>query len=210
MAKGLRRSVGRLCQWNFKATHSTPLSSYLRFAPPFPTPPRPLTPTPPQPGQAQRQEQPRRVFFGRVRGVLHLHPRPHIPPPSSCIHFDPPASTPKPPKPNPKPTPPAPAQERTMRLSPRELDKLRLHQAGYLAQKRLARGQPLNHPESVALIATVLMELIRDGTHSCAQLMDLGRWVGGWMKGKHCPDRNSPDGVDTGRHPLLRPTHGPR
>ena len=61
-----------------------------------------------------------------------------------------------------------------MHLSPRELDKLTLHQAGFLAQKRLARGVRLNHPEAVALIATVLLELIRDGK-SVAELMDLGR-----------------------------------
>lgn len=61
-----------------------------------------------------------------------------------------------------------------MRLSPRELDKLLLHNAGFLAQKRLARGVLLNHPESVALIATQLLELIRDG-RSVAELMDLGR-----------------------------------
>lgn len=61
-----------------------------------------------------------------------------------------------------------------MHLSPRELDKLVLHNAGFLAQKRLARGLRLNHPESVALIATVLLEFIRDG-RSVAELMDLGR-----------------------------------
>jgi len=61
-----------------------------------------------------------------------------------------------------------------MHLSPRELDKLTLHQAGSLAQKRLARGVRLNHPEAVALIAAVLLELIRDG-RSVAELMDVGR-----------------------------------
>jgi urease subunit gamma/beta len=61
-----------------------------------------------------------------------------------------------------------------MHLSPRELDKLTLHQAGFLAQKRLARGLRLNHPEAVALIATVLLEFIRDGK-SVAELMNLGR-----------------------------------
>ena len=61
-----------------------------------------------------------------------------------------------------------------MHLSPRELDKLTLHQAGFVAQKRLARGVKLNHPEAVALIATVLLELIRDGK-SVAELMNLGR-----------------------------------
>jgi urease subunit gamma/beta len=61
-----------------------------------------------------------------------------------------------------------------MHLSPRELDKLVLHNAGFLAQKRLARGCLLNHPETVALIATQLLEFIRDG-RSVAELMDLGR-----------------------------------
>ena len=49
-----------------------------------------------------------------------------------------------------------------------------LHQAGFLAQKRLARGLRLNYPEAVALIATQLLEFIRDG-RSVAELMDLGR-----------------------------------
>jgi urease subunit gamma/beta len=61
-----------------------------------------------------------------------------------------------------------------MRLAPREIDKLVLHQAGVLAQKRLARGVRLNYPEAVALIATQLLELIRDG-RTVAELMDLGR-----------------------------------
>src|SRR5687767_1314240 len=61
-----------------------------------------------------------------------------------------------------------------MRLAPRDIDKLILHGAGFLAQKRLARGVRLNHPESVALIATQLLEFIRDGK-SVAELMDLGR-----------------------------------
>jgi len=61
-----------------------------------------------------------------------------------------------------------------MHLNPREIDKLILHQAGVLAQKRLARGLRLNHPEAVALIATQLLEFIRDGK-SVAELMNLGR-----------------------------------
>ena len=61
-----------------------------------------------------------------------------------------------------------------MHLTPREIDKLVLHQAGVLAQKRLARGLRLNYVEAVALIATQLLELVRDG-RSVAQLMDLGR-----------------------------------
>src|SRR5437764_1378426 len=61
-----------------------------------------------------------------------------------------------------------------MHLTPHETDKLALHQAGYLAQKRLARGIRLNYPEAVALIATQMLELIRDG-RSVADLMNLGR-----------------------------------
>ncbi len=61
-----------------------------------------------------------------------------------------------------------------MHLSPREIDKLLLHNAGFLAQKRLARGLRLNHPEAVALIAAQLLEFIRDGQR-VAHLMDLGR-----------------------------------
>ncbi len=63
-----------------------------------------------------------------------------------------------------------------MHLSPRDVDKLLLHQAGALAQKRLARGLRLNYPESVALIAAVLLELVRDG-RSVADLMDVGRTI---------------------------------
>src|SRR5438093_10644306 len=61
-----------------------------------------------------------------------------------------------------------------MHLTPHETDKLALHQAGFLAQKRLARGLRLNYPEAVALIATQMLELIRDG-RSVAELMDVGR-----------------------------------
>jgi urease subunit gamma/beta len=61
-----------------------------------------------------------------------------------------------------------------MHLTPRDIDKLMLHQAGVLAQKRLARGLRLNYVEAVALIAAQLLEFIRDG-RSVAELMDLGR-----------------------------------
>ncbi|CAN0215816.1 unnamed protein product, partial [Discosporangium mesarthrocarpum] len=61
-----------------------------------------------------------------------------------------------------------------MRLAPRELEKIRLHNVGYLAQKRLARGVRLNLPECTALLATQILELIRDGK-SVAELMNLGK-----------------------------------
>src|SRR5208283_4036179 len=50
------------------------------------------------------------------------------------------------------------------------------HEAGVLAQKRLARWLRLNYPEAVALIATQILELIRDG-RSVADLMDAGRRI---------------------------------
>ncbi|KAK0556270.1 Urease [Tilletia horrida] len=62
-----------------------------------------------------------------------------------------------------------------MNLLPRERDKLLLHHAGSLAQKRLARGVRLNLAEATALIASVLQERIRDGQHSVAQLMQHGK-----------------------------------
>lgn len=61
-----------------------------------------------------------------------------------------------------------------MHLSPQEIDKLTLHQAGTVAQKRLARGLRLNYPEAMALIATQILELVRDG-RTVAEVMDLGR-----------------------------------
>lgn len=61
-----------------------------------------------------------------------------------------------------------------MHLTPRDIDKLLLHQAGFLAQKRLSRGLRLNYVEAVALIATQILEFIRDG-RMVADLMDLGR-----------------------------------
>jgi urease len=47
-------------------------------------------------------------------------------------------------------------------------------QLGFTAQRRLARGVRLNHSEAVALIASNLQELIRDGNHTVADLMTLG------------------------------------
>ncbi|KAF8936714.1 urease [Dissophora ornata] len=62
-----------------------------------------------------------------------------------------------------------------MKLVPRELDKLVLHQVGALAQKRLARGVRLNQAEAVALISSQIAEFIRDGTHTVADLMNMGK-----------------------------------
>jgi urease subunit gamma/beta len=60
-------------------------------------------------------------------------------------------------------------------LAPHEIEKLTLAHVGAIAQRRLARGLRLNHPETVGLIASVVLELIRDGRHSVPELMALGR-----------------------------------
>lgn len=64
---------------------------------------------------------------------------------------------------------------RFLHLTPREIDHLQLHNAGRLAQYRLARGLKLNHPEAVALITMQMMEDIRDGQTSVADLMSKGQ-----------------------------------
>ncbi|KAG2557408.1 hypothetical protein PVAP13_8NG233501 [Panicum virgatum] len=62
-----------------------------------------------------------------------------------------------------------------MRLAPREAEKLALQNAGFLAQKRLARGLRLNYTEAVALIASQILEFVRDGDKTVTDLMDLGK-----------------------------------
>ncbi len=63
-----------------------------------------------------------------------------------------------------------------MHLQPREQEKLMLHFAGELAQKRLKRGLKLNYPEAIALISSELMEAARDGK-SVAELMQFGATI---------------------------------
>lgn len=50
-----------------------------------------------------------------------------------------------------------------MHLTPKETEKLMLHLAGELANKRKARGLKLNYPEATALISAELLEAARDG-----------------------------------------------
>ncbi len=61
-----------------------------------------------------------------------------------------------------------------MDLSPREKDKLLLFTASLLAERRLARGVKLNHPEAMAYISAAIMEGARDGK-TVAQLMSESR-----------------------------------
>lgn len=60
-----------------------------------------------------------------------------------------------------------------MDLTPREKDKLLIFSAGLLAERRLARGLRLNHPEAVAYISAALLEGARDG-RTVAELMHVG------------------------------------
>ncbi|MGW0776694.1 urease subunit gamma [Streptomyces sp. NPDC054802] len=63
-----------------------------------------------------------------------------------------------------------------MQLSPHEQERLLIHVAADVAQKRRARGVKLNHPEAVALITVHILEGARDG-RSVSELMVSGRKV---------------------------------
>ncbi|MBV8350896.1 MAG: urease subunit gamma [Verrucomicrobia bacterium] len=60
-----------------------------------------------------------------------------------------------------------------MNLTPREKDKLLIFTAALLAERRLARGVKLNHPEAVAYLTAALLEGARDG-QTVAELMHRG------------------------------------
>lgn len=70
---------------------------------------------------------------------------------------------------------PTTTTRRHLHLTPREVDHLQLHQAGRLAQYRLARGLKLNLPEAIALITMQMMEEIRSGQLTVADLMARGQ-----------------------------------
>ncbi|MEV7404100.1 urease subunit gamma [Streptomyces sp. NPDC091267] len=63
-----------------------------------------------------------------------------------------------------------------MQLTQHEQERLLIHVAADVAEKRRARGLRLNHPEAVALITSHLMEGARDG-RTVAELMASGRKV---------------------------------
>lgn len=63
-----------------------------------------------------------------------------------------------------------------MELSPREKDKLLLSLAAMVAERRKARGIPLNYPEAIALISSAILEGAREG-RSVAELMSLGTTI---------------------------------
>lgn len=61
-----------------------------------------------------------------------------------------------------------------MHLTPRETERLLIHQAGLLAKERKERGLKLNYPEAIAYITGELLERARDGK-TVAELMSEGR-----------------------------------
>ena len=63
-----------------------------------------------------------------------------------------------------------------MRLTEHEQERLLISYAADLAWRRRERGVRLNHPESVAVISSFVLEGARDG-RSVADLMEAGRHV---------------------------------
>ncbi|MEU0225292.1 urease subunit gamma [Streptomyces sp. NPDC006284] len=61
-----------------------------------------------------------------------------------------------------------------MQLTPHEQERLLIHVAADVAEKRRARGVRLNHPEVVALITAHILEGARDG-RTVGELMASGR-----------------------------------
>lgn len=60
-----------------------------------------------------------------------------------------------------------------MQLTEREREKMMISLAGMIAKERKERGLKLNHPESVALITSYILEGARAGK-TVAELMDEG------------------------------------
>ncbi len=63
-----------------------------------------------------------------------------------------------------------------MRLTLHEQERLLISYAADLARRRRERGLRLNHPETVAVISSFVLEGARDG-RSVAELMQAGREV---------------------------------
>ncbi|MDJ0344108.1 urease subunit gamma [Streptomyces sp. H10-C2] len=63
-----------------------------------------------------------------------------------------------------------------MQLTPHEQERLLIHVAADVADRRRSRGLRLNHPEAIALITAHILEGARDG-RTVAELMASGRAV---------------------------------
>ena len=60
-----------------------------------------------------------------------------------------------------------------MQLSPHEQERLLVHVAAEVAEKRRSRGLKLNYPESIAILTSWVYEAARDG-RTVVDLMDSG------------------------------------
>jgi urease subunit gamma len=99
-----------------------------------------------------------------------------------------------------------------MNLTPREKDKLLIFTAALLAERRLARGVKLNHPEAVAYLTAALLEGARDGktvaelTHQGTTLLNRDQVMEGVpeMIGEIQVEATFPDGTKlvTVHHPI--------
>jgi urease subunit gamma len=69
-------------------------------------------------------------------------------------------------------------EDRCVNLTPHEVDRLLVHVAADVAERRRDRGLRLNYPEAVAVITRWVLEGARDG-RSVADLMQAGRHVVG-------------------------------
>jgi urease subunit gamma len=63
-----------------------------------------------------------------------------------------------------------------MQISPHEQERLLVHVAADVAQKRRARGLRLNYPEAVAVLTSWVYEAARDG-RTVVDLMEAGRHI---------------------------------
>jgi urease subunit gamma len=63
-----------------------------------------------------------------------------------------------------------------VRLTPHEQERLLIHVAADVAERRRARGLPLNYPEVVAILTAFVLEGARSGL-SVADLMERGRTI---------------------------------
>jgi urease subunit gamma len=63
-----------------------------------------------------------------------------------------------------------------VQLTPHEQERLLVHVAADVAERRRGRGLRLNHPEAIALITAHVLEGARDG-RTVAELMASGRTV---------------------------------
>lgn len=61
-------------------------------------------------------------------------------------------------------------------LTQREQERLLIHVAADVAQKRRARGLKLNYPEAIAIISAAILEAARDG-RSVAEIMSFGATI---------------------------------